>query len=301
MKKVSLLLAALFGATALVACNSGGGSSGGGGGDVPSGCPNGASQCGASTVATQYDTQFPNGTNGSLVTASNVIIGNGESVALTFGVKNITTPVTVSFTSNGGNLQSTPSYTFGDNESSYTVVLQTNNGATSYNITPSVNATNMTPVTVNTISTSMFQLPLGTYKDTSTYINTIDCTSFNAQTFNMTIVNTMSGFYQCVSYLGQSFCDIGKDSQLNPINSRFGTLQLPSAADPFGTDGYYFNGAWNNGVFSLAYVYGGKCSGAMQSMSWQYQSSSTVLPYPLLPDPTPFLAKLSLSGVNLTK
>lgn len=55
MKKVSLLLISLFGSAALVACN-GGGSSGGGGGDVPSGCPNSAAQCGASSTATQYNT-----------------------------------------------------------------------------------------------------------------------------------------------------------------------------------------------------------------------------------------------------
>lgn len=291
MKKISLLLVYLFGATAIVACNGGGSSGGGGGGDVPSGCPNGASQCGASSVATQYDIAFPTGTDGSLITANNVIIGNGESVALTFGVKNITSPVTVSFATNGGNLQSNPSYTFGDNESSYTITLQTNN-ATSYSVTPSVGVNNMAQVTVSTISASMFQLPLGTYKDNSVYIDTSTaaCTSHNAQELQMIHVNTISGFYTCLSAFGHSECQISSDSHtLTPIYSRFGTLQLPYAADPSGSGGYYFNGAWSNGVFSVTDVMGYnpspyqqyQCIGMIQNIEWQYQSSSTTLPYPV--------------------
>lgn len=291
MKKISLLLVSLFGATAIVACNGGGssGGGGGGGGDAPSGCTNGASQCGASSAATQYDTLFPAGTAGSLITANNVVIGNGESVALTFGVKNITSPVTVSFTTDSGNLQSNQSYTFGGPESSYTITLQTND-ATSYNVTPSVGATNMTPVTVSTISASMFQLPLGTYKDNSVYIDraTAACTPHNAQELQMIEVNTMSGFYTCLSAFGHSECQISKDSYtLTPIYSRLGAFQLPYAA--YGSRGYYFNGTWSNGVFSATDVMGydpspypqNNCIGMIQNIEWQYQSSSTAIPYPV--------------------
>lgn len=292
----------LFGATALVACNSGGGSSGGGGGDVPSGCPNGASQCGASAAATSYNQAFPSPTSGNLITATNVVIGNGESAAITFGVQNITAPVTVSFTSNGGNLQSTPSYTFGDNESSYTVVLQTNNGATSYNITPSVNATNMAPVTVNTISTSMFQLPLGTYDvKGSNMVNLTDCSYENFSMFNAALlVNSPKGEYLCLSITsgGKTYSECQQSS-----NERIGELLLPSASDPAGMFGGYFNASWSNGLFGMTNVLGSaqQCSGMMQTIKWQYQSSGIVPPYPINDTPTPFLAKFSLSGVNLTK
>ena len=310
MKKVSLLLISLFGSAALVACN-GGGSSGGG---APSGCPNGAAQCGAASVATQYDTQFPSGTDGSLITANNVIIGNGESVALTFGVKNITSPVTVSFASNGGNLQSPLSYTFGDNESSYTIILQTNSAA-SYNITPSVGVTNMAPVIVSTTSTSMFQLPLGTYNmKSSTLVDLNDCSYINTSQFaTMLFVNAPTGQYTCISgsISGQNFaeCEADTDANFNPITHRLEEMPLPSSSDS--TGGYYFNARWQNNTFTgndvLGYIpeWGSNnCPGMMQTTKWQYQSSSTLIPYPLPPTPTPnslAVVKFPFFGINTVK
>jgi hypothetical protein len=284
MKKTFILLSTIVGSLSLVACNSGSSS---GGGDIPSGCPNGASQCGANSDATQYNTQFPGGSNGSLITATNVIIGNGESVPLTFSVKNITSPVTVNFTSNGGNLQSVPSYTFGDNESSYTIVLQTNNGATTYNITPSVGATNMNPVIVNTSTTSSFQLPLGTYNMKGSNMVLTDCSYQNFSTYNAALfVNTPSGQYLCLSITsgGQSYSECQQSG-----NERVGELLLPSAYDPTAMFGGYFNASWRSGLFSMNNVLGTaqQCSGMMQTIKWQYLSSSTTIPYPLPPSPTP--------------
>ena len=306
MKKVSLLLISLFGSAALVACN-GGGSSGGG---APSGCPNGAAQCGAASVATQYDTQFPSGTDGSLITANNVIIGNGESVALTFGVKNITSPVTVSFASDGGNLQSPLSYTFGDTESSYTITLQTNS-ANSYHITPSVGATNMAPVTVSTTSTSIFQLPLGTYNIKGSNMVVLGTCNYNdfTQFDNAIVVNTTGGAYTCLSGDGVSECQISTDAHFNPSTHRLEEMQLPSSSDS--TGGYYFNARWQNNTFTgndvLGYIpeWGSNnCPGMMQTTKWQYQSSSTLIPYPLPPTPTPnslAVVKFPFFGINTVK
>ena len=246
-----------------------------------------------------------------MITANNVIIGNGESVALTFGVKNITSPVTVSFASNGGNLQSPLSYTFGDNESSYTIILQTNSAA-SYNITPSVGVTNMAPVIVSTTSTSMFQLPLGTYNmKSSTMVDLInDCSYINTSQFaTMLLVNAPTGQYLCTS--GQNFaeCQAAIDANFNPMQHRMDEILLPAGSFPDG--GYYFNGLWKNGTLSANYVLGytpqwgsNNCSGIMETAIYQYQSPSVVAPYPFPPNPTPngqAVVKVPFFGINTVK
>lgn len=291
MKRISLVLASLVGSMALVACGSGGGSSGGGenGDDVPSGCANGASQCGASATATLYDQKFLNHA-GSLITATNVVIGDGESVALTFGVKDIESPVTVNFTSSGGNLQSAPSYTFGDNESSYTFVLQTNNSVSSYTITPTESGQNsLPPVTVNSIASTKFLLPTGRYLISGTSlwydISTPSiCGLDNMTGLNVQMVNTTAGVYICFKDFrsGVLGCQL---SNVAPTNtSRVPEETMPSGSkfnQDFNLTGYYSNAYWSNNTFSsnssvdfCPYV---------DNVVLTYQTSSTVLPYPVFP------------------
>lgn len=248
---------------------------------APIACADGSYSCGSYNAARQYDEKII-GSSGRLFSANNVEIGSGESVALIFSARGMSNgeSVTVNFKTTSGYSNSSESFTFVGNESgesSYTFILQTTANISSYSITPSVGIYNMNNISVNTITTSRFELPLGTYKDNSVYINKSDdgkCTPILASNQNAKIINTMNGVYYCYSISGTSSCDKSN------VSSRFDQQYLPSGE---GSAGDYFNAGWSNGQFISTSLEGSssRCAGMINKINWQYQSESTAIPFPV--------------------
>lgn len=289
MKKISVLLMSLISATVLVACNSGGGSNGGGGGDSSAGCANGATSCGASAAVTAYSQTLSNGA--TLIGTSNVSVNAGtQDVPITFKVNGLTgaESANISFVTNNGSLSANPSHIFTVSESTFTVTLTTGN-ASSYTITPTEFGQNsLPPVTVNGIASTTFLLPTGRYLMSGTslwYSSTAgDCGLDDMTGLNLQVVNTSSGVYICFkdSNSGVLGCQL---SNVAPTNtSRFPELTMPSGSkfnQDFNLTSYYSNAYWSNNAFSTnnsvdfcPYV---------DNEVLTYQTSSTVLPYPIFP------------------
>lgn len=241
----------------------------------PSACPNGATQCGANSLATQYNGELP---TGELVGINNVVATSGETVPLLFTVKDITPPVTVTFTTNNGTLESL-NCTFTSDSDSCTINLQTSQNITSYSITPSVSSQNLTPINVSTIASTTINLPIGTY---TTRLDFLDAETCEPAWITSTFVVTADAEYSC----GQK--DSGGEFIAKCYQYDKEAVVVPSYLDdsyhedPY----YYFNGSWKNGTYkSNVYpVSGFGCSAAdltSATDSAVYASNSTTLPYPV--------------------
>lgn len=239
MKKLSLITCLLSGLT-LAACNGGGsssnssGSSGGGSGGNTSDTPQ----------PTTYIATIPSG--GTLTSVTNLYLAsNTTNAPLIFGATNLTTDTTVNFTVQansasssklqaGGTLPtlSPSSCTFtAISPQPCTITMNTSAApAGSYNVVPSVGASNMTALSVTTQASSSVTLPDGTYNNTQRILD--DCQlAPNPTTVSTTISN------------GQ-ICLMGMcmPNQAIPI---------PSGADPFNQGGYVSNVAWTGSVLTL--------------------------------------------------
>ncbi len=239
-------------------------------------CPDGAAQCGASSLATIYNASIPN-SSGHLISSNNMVVGNTSVANLSFSVPGITSPVSVTFTSNNGTL-SAVTHTFGDSESTFNLTLQTVQGTTSYTVTPSVNSQNLTPISVNTIASTTIDLPVGTYAARSDFIDAETCAP---AWIKVTLVVTADAEYSC-----------GQEDDTGSIDRTCykypkETLTIPSWVDSDPQDPYfYFNGSWNNGIYktNVIPVNGFGCPIADPLSATDkiaYTSSSTSLPYPV--------------------
>lgn len=237
MKKLSLVLLTSSGVL-LAACNGGGSSSANNGGTPtpsPTSTPN---------PPTTYSEALPNG--GDLVTSSNLILAsNAISVPLAFGVTGITSDTTVNFVVSavtgssstqlqaGGSVPTvTPSscsFTAVNPQPCNPVLDVANAPAGSYIITPTVNSTNLSPITFSTQAASSVLLPDGSYSSTE-------------QSSSSCIANSVITEYFSIAY-GQ-LCGYGKCQP----NAPFPT---PSGPNPFLGQGYFTNVSWTGSTLTL--------------------------------------------------
>lgn len=332
MKKINLL-AVVVASVFAAACNGGGGSSGsgGGGGGTSDACANGAETCGApaGSVPTVYSQVItPNSLLGSSLTAAtldgtlssttNLYLSSAESYPLTFTVTGNTVDITVDFTivADDANIPAgSPLPTMTPHQCVFTVASSAtcnlsitlgNAPVGKYKVIPSVTgATEFAGVEMNFQAPIQFTLPLGTYLmggQSFTYGGTQDvidrCSVYSIPDGEFTLVNTANGMYSCINNSQFQNCSKGQNDT-GQYNKAF---NLP-AGTYFNNDGvfpasytYMTNASWNGSVFlytdSLSYS---ACNGLLSTQSLTFQSSSTILPYPVVNQTT-----LKIKNVNNT-
>lgn len=240
MRKLSIVLLTSAGAL-LAACNGGGSSSANNGGTpTPSPTPTPAPTS-TPNPPTTYSAALPNG--GNLITSSNLILAsNASSVPLAFSVTGVNSNTTVDFVVTGtsnNSLQAnddvptiTPascSFTAEDPQPCNPVLNVANSSIGNYIITPTVNSTNLAPITFSTQTASSVTLPDGDYSSTGPSHSA--CTANPASTDYFFISN------------GQ-FCAYGKCQPNAPF-------PIPSGPNPFDGKGYFTNVSWTGSTITL--------------------------------------------------
>lgn len=234
MKKLSVLLMSICGATALVACGSGSSSSGGGGGIADTPQP------------TKYSESIPTG--GTLISLNNLYLATDATDApLSFGVESITADTTVSFTvqannsTSSGKLQATTMPTLSPDSCTFdaanpqpcTININASGvPAESYIIVPIVGVGAMPPISVTTQSASSVTLPNGEYtaQIIGTFTDGITC-------------ELLTPITASISVSGNQMCTPGGCKTNKPV-------PVPSGANPF-TNGFMFNVSWTGTVLTL--------------------------------------------------
>lgn len=261
----------------LVACNNGSSSN-----TAVIGCADGASQCGASSSATQYSVSITGTPEGKLTSANDLIISNDTPLTLSFSAESITTPVTITFTASAGTL-SEPIHTFNPSDAASMIFTPTFTPGSSsdYTITPSVGGTKMAPITITTMSPTTVGFPTrGTWTFTGSGVidNYLTC-SFGTFDKSMTVM-TDAGIYICNSY-DQSGAEEPSCEYNGTIPNTTFDFTLPTIVDFF-TAGIGFNGSYkNNTVTYNVYSDLPGCTGYIDTWNIKYSSSQS-LPYPIV-------------------
>lgn len=279
-------------------------------------CANGAATCGApvGSVPTVYSqTISPAASNsllaattldGTLTSTAGLYLSSTESYPLTFTVKGNTVDITVNFTivADDANIpvgSKLPTMT--PQQCIFTVVNPapcnlniTLNGAPvgKYKVIPHIDgATEFAGVEMNFQLPTQFTLPLGTYSmggQSFTYSSAqgvVDrCSVYSIPENEYTLVNTVNGMYACINSSLYSGCSKAKND-----TEGFKPVNLPSFTN-YNDDGsfpahysYTTNANWNGSVFLYTYSLSySACNGLSATQSYTFQSSSTILPYPII-------------------
>ena len=318
MKKINLLAVVVAGVFA-VACN-GGSSSGGSSTPEPTptptptvtptptptpsdDCSNGAADCGAPAAPVAYNQPIQSG--GSLLSTTGLYVSTGSTdVPLPFEVNGITQDTVVTFTvapslasTSTNKLQTSVLPVLSSNSCTFNAAspqvcnLNVNFAGTSngvYTITPSIGGQAMTQITVTSMASSSFTLPLGTYVlagkllEVGSSAGVIDSCGIWDIPNGWIFVNTLTGGYVCLDN------ECAHASGISVAQNRYPTVTLPSdmvnetAFTPSYTT-YLSNGGWNNNVFTQTQSKSlTQCSGLFATSTMTFQSSSTTPPYPVV-------------------
>ncbi|MBX9890424.1 MAG: hypothetical protein K2X94_04095 [Amoebophilaceae bacterium] len=281
-------------------------------------CSNGAATCGApaGSVPTVYSqaitprvllgSSLTTATfDGTLSSTTNLYLSSAESYPLIFTVTGNTVDITVDFTivADDANIPAgSPLPTMTPHQCVFTVAnpaacnLSITLGDApvgKYKVIPHViGATEFAGVEMNFQAPTQFTLPLGTYLmggqsfmyGTSGQGVIDSCSVYSIPANEYTVVNTVNGVYACINNSYVSGCSKAS----NDTGAK--TFSLPSATIYTPDDGnfpahysYMTNANWNGSTFlytdSLSYS---ACNGLLSTQSLTFQSSSTILPYPVV-------------------